>query len=321
MRSLRSLLIVAAGAGLAGSGSEATAQDRPLTAEFEEVYRVGGLNAPTWAQFCDPMFRATLPAGFDAAGNLHVLDRGASQVVVVDRRGELVRTVGRRGQGPGDFFQPLELGVWRDGRFVVLDGGHLAFQIFGPDGRFEHFVKMSRGPAMVWNSVIKVDPQGGAMIGQGTWSNPAQSALTEALTGARPEERVDDRGLERLDLRGDVITRDPVLQAWRIPREEDDKPGPEDLKKASPADLARMAEAIEVTFLEPYLHWDLLPDGTIAYSDSSAYAIKLASAAPRTGEINSLTNSLPDQSLKTLRLLKRRKPLLVPHRFRSVVAR
>ena len=37
-----------------------------------------------------------------------------------------------------------------------------------------------------------------------------------------------------------------------------------------------MAEAIEVTFLEPYLHWDLLPDGTIAYSDSSAYAIKLA---------------------------------------------
>ena len=31
-------------------------------------------------------------------------------------------------------------------------------------------------------------------------------------------------------------------------------------------------------FLEPYLHWDLLPDGTIAYSDSSAYAIKLARA-------------------------------------------
>ena len=67
-----------------------------------------------------------------------------------------------------------------------------------------------------------------------------------------------------------------MLQAWRIPQEEDDKPGPEDLKKASPADLSRMAEAIEVTFLEPYLHWDLLPDGTIAYSDSSAYAIKLA---------------------------------------------
>ena len=205
-------------AGLGASGSEAAAQDRPLDADFEEVYRVGGTNAPTWAQFSDPLFRMILPMGFDAAGNLHVLDRGASQVVVIDSRGELVRTVGRRGQGPGDFFQPVDLGVWRDGRFVVTDIAHLAFQIFGPDGRFEHFVKMSRGPAMVWNSAIKVDPQGDALIVQGTPPDPAQSALTEALTGAKPEERVDDRGLERLDLRGDVITRDPVLQAWRIPR-------------------------------------------------------------------------------------------------------
>ena len=33
---------------------------------------------------------------------------------------------------------------------------------------------------------------------------------------------------------------------------------------------------MEDRFFEPGLHWDVLPDGTIAYSDSSAYAIKLA---------------------------------------------
>ena len=73
------------------------------------------------------------------------------------------------------------------------------------------------------------------------------------------------------------MTVEPVLWAWRIPREEDEWPGPENLKNASPSDLARMASEIEGKrrFLEPELHWDILADGTIAYSDSSDYAIKL----------------------------------------------
>ena len=29
-------------------------------------------------------------------------------------------------------------------------------------------------------------------------------------------------------------------------------------------------------FFEPGFHWDVMPDGAIAYSDSSAYAVKLA---------------------------------------------
>ena len=270
-------------AGLAGSvapGAETEAQDRPLTAQLQEVYRVGGYNAPAWAQFSDPLFRGTLPAGFDAAGNLHVLDRGASQVVVIDSRGELVRTIGRQGEGPGEFMQPYTLGVWRDGRFVVLDVVQMAFQTFGPDGDFDHFAKMGTGPVPTLVTMVKVDPQGDALIAQGQQSNPLESALVEAMTGVKPDKRVDDRGLERLDLRGDVITAQPVLQAWRIPREEDEQPGPEDLKNASRADLIRMSDAMagKKRFLEPRLLWDILPDGTIAYCDSSAYAIKLASA-------------------------------------------
>lgn len=44
------LLTTAIGASLAGAGPPMQAQDRPLTADFPEVYRVGGLDAEDWAR-------------------------------------------------------------------------------------------------------------------------------------------------------------------------------------------------------------------------------------------------------------------------------
>ena len=123
--------------------NQGAAQDRPLAADFEEVYRVGGLNAPEWA-----FFRGRAPTGFDAAGNLHVLDRQFPQVVIID---------------PG------------------------------------------RVPRMEAGEEISID---------------------------------------------DV---------------------------SDPSTFARITNLIR--YFEPFMTWDVLPDGTIAYSDSTAYAIKLAGPA------------------------------------------
>ena len=114
------------------TGGEATAQDRPLAADFEEVYRVGGLAAPEWAQFT-----SSPRMGFDAAGNLYVLDTQASQVVIIDPEGGLVRSVGRKGEGPGEFKTARDIVVWRDGRFGIVDTGHGAYQLFTPHGELE----------------------------------------------------------------------------------------------------------------------------------------------------------------------------------------
>ena len=276
----RVALLLVGWVGMGAFGPDAAAQDRPLAADFAEVYRAGGLSAPAWAQFGDPLFGGVLPMDFDAAGNLHVLDPDASRVVVVDRRGELVRTVGRKGEGPGEFIRPIGLGVWRDGRFVVMDPGHQAFQIFGPDGELDGFVRTGPAPITARFLATRVDPRETAVIVQGPPPNPARSAIAATLTGKRPDERVDDRGLERLNLHGAVMTVEPVLQAWRVPRDDDGPFGYEDFKDAAPEDLARMASEIEGIrrYLEPGLLWDVLPDGTIAYSDSSAYAVKVVRA-------------------------------------------
>ena len=254
------------------------AQDRPLTADFPEVYRVGGLDAEDWAQFTRPG-----GVGFDGAGNLHVLDRAAFQLIVVDSDGELVRTVGRQGEGPGEFQRPGALVVWRDGTFVVADAGHDAFQIFGTDGRLEHFVRMSAGSSPLATDLaglaLRPGPSSGELFRQGVPDVLGQmfGALEQLLGAESRPSGVDHRGIERLELGGELVAAEPFLQAWRVSREESS----EVLTLSDLANESRAASALVGAvnsagmYFEPELHWDVLPDGTIAYSDSSAYAIKL----------------------------------------------
>lgn len=69
-------------AGLAATGS-ATAQeiinlpgeDRPLSPDFEEVYRVGSLMGADWEQFGN-----VHTVAFDGAGRLHVFDELAARI-------------------------------------------------------------------------------------------------------------------------------------------------------------------------------------------------------------------------------------------------
>lgn len=54
----------------------------------------------------------------DKKERVHVLDWGRKQVLVLDGRGGLLTTIGRSGQGPGEFMTPLALGWHRDSLWV-----------------------------------------------------------------------------------------------------------------------------------------------------------------------------------------------------------
>ena len=277
----RVVCLIGAGLGAAyATAGQVSAQDRPLAAELEQVYRVGGLNAAEWAFFED-----SAQVVFDAAGNLFVLDRAAGHVVVIDPQGRLARTVGRTGQGPGEFTMMMDLVVWRDGRAGVSDLGHAAIQIYTPEGGFERMVKMGSGQGLAAmltgaRTGLKADPLGNALIAPGPPA--ALGQMAEVIGGALgedvevPDAAVDERGLERLGLDGDVVSATPILQGWRLPREE----APE----LNVDDIEEFADGLTggIRHLEPGFHWDPLPDGGIAWSDSSAYAIKVAG---RDGEV------------------------------------
>ena len=251
----------------------AVAQDRPLTLDVTEVYRVGGVNAREWA-----FFGPALQVSFDGAGNLLVLDAFNKRVVVIGPDGELVRVVGREGEGPGEFQRIKALAVWRDGRFAVPDGGHSAIQVFSPDGELERFVRVAGEDnplsSALGHEEIRPDPLGDGLIARGV-----QGVLVEMMHFMNrrmgfPEDEtppgVDDRALETLHLSGDVVVQEPILQGWRAPRPE------LQLSATDLEDWPKVVESLAPRYFEPGFHWDVLPDGTIAYSDSSAYAIKLA---------------------------------------------
>lgn len=266
----------------AGIGYDIEGQDAPLAADFSEVYSIGGFDAPPWAEFAVPPL-----VSFDGAGRLYALDRTVGQVVVVDRDGELVRTVGRKGEGPGEFYQVIALVVWPEGHLAVADAGRNAYHIFDLDGEFERSARMGSGTDPMrgmGNARIRVrrDPVDMALIAQGNPSEiDAFTGLLGEMVGVESSDDggVSDRGLERLNLAGEVVVAEAILEGWHPPDEED-----ETQEALSPDDLADPTTMLEsmaglmlggTRWFEPQLLWDVLPDGRIVYSDSTAYDIKL----------------------------------------------
>ena len=273
-------LLAASVVALAACGSDVgsvgpSAEDRPLTADLTEVYRLGGSDAPDWAQFS-----RSGPVSFDGSGNLYILDPFAPQVVVIDPRGRLVRTIGRAGGGPGEFRFPYHLAVWRDGRLAVSDIARGAVQVFGPGGEFDRSVGTGTLPEL-----IRPDPNADALYAQGS---------------SGPGDGFDDFSIGRIDLTGDDVVSELVLRAWRAPREDPPEEASADdfLDSSGNVSAARMlmiGGALDGVFFEPTLRWDVLPDGTVAYADSSAYAIKVV--VPGGPEVDVLLRSIPPENV------------------------
>ena len=254
------LSVPAAAQGVAQQVVELPDRDDMLDADFEEVYRIGSLDGAAWETFGE-----IGGAAFDAAGNLYVLDRQASRVTVVDRSGALVREIGQPGEGPGEFRMPLGFTVLPDGRVVVADVGHRAYQLYDSDGSFERMVSMGDG------SVIRIgglapDPTGDAVISGGGGN---VIAMREGPGGGPTPPR--SRPIERISLSADQIETTTIAEGWQPPRSDE----PTTLEGGGMS--FRMSMAGPRTF-EPELLVGVLPDGGVAFSDSSGYAVKIAGA-------------------------------------------
>lgn len=107
------------------------AGDRPLTLTPTDVALIGKAEGESWE-----MFGGTVRVAFDARENLYVVDPGEARVIVFDGDGGYVRTIGRKGNGPGELMAPLAVVVLEDGRVVVNDLGRRGLQVFAADGTY-----------------------------------------------------------------------------------------------------------------------------------------------------------------------------------------
>ncbi len=71
----------------------------------------------------------------DAEGRIYVLDWGDTRIQVYDAGGVYVRTIGRKGQGPGEFDTPCYFDISADGRLFIMDGRNQRVTVFDPEGK------------------------------------------------------------------------------------------------------------------------------------------------------------------------------------------
>ena len=262
---LGSFFALAAPALLAQEVVELPAEDRILEAEFEEVYRVGSVDGDEWE-----LFRRVSAVGFGQSGDLYVMDDQGGRIVVVSEEGEFVREFGRIGDGPGEFHgntnTAVGFTVLRDGRAVVFDPGHSAFQVFGPDGEFERSVRMPGTSLYLIRTLLP--------------ARDGQNVITTSVSafgrrGPEPPFRL----VYRLVLTGDEAVQDTVIRAWRPSGDADG--------------------------FRPELVAGALPGGGLVYTDSSAYAIKVATGNGELARVltrpfrpEPVTNRIRDQEVE-----------------------
>jgi len=219
---------------------ELPGEDRVLDVDFEEVYRVGLIDGDEWQ-----VFSRVSAVGFGEAANLYVMDDQGGRIVVVGEDGAFVREFGGIGDGPGEFSASSNTAVGfaalRSGRTVVFDPGHSAFQLFGSDGEFERSVRMP-GNSMYLIRTLAPARDGLSVI----TTNVAAFGMGGPADG--PESPF--RPVYRLILTGDEAVQDTAIRAWGPPGGADG--------------------------FRPPLLAAALPDGGLVYTDSSAYAIKVA---------------------------------------------
>ena len=246
-------------------------EDRTLTADFPEVYRVGD-RGREWE-----LFSSLTSVGFDARGRLHIADLVGDElrVVVVDSTGARVSEFGRRGDGPGEFRAVKQAFALADGRTVVPDQAHFAYHIFAPDGEFERMVRFEGvGPA-----------------------HDLPAAMTPS---ANPRSY-------RSDYRGGLLSR--VTFVWQVETEADGRPADVNVVSGPHAvdrmifdgEEARTAPIVGAAASRPERDSDggslarflfaPLPGGSVVLLDSTAYALRIV--APGEGVRRVLSRPLP----------------------------
>jgi hypothetical protein len=72
----------------------------------------------------------------DARGNIYIADDSDMAIKVFNDKGQYLRTIGRKGSGPGEFVQIADLAILPDGRLLVTDFETRRTSFFSPEGQF-----------------------------------------------------------------------------------------------------------------------------------------------------------------------------------------
>ena len=132
------------------------------------------------------------------AGEIHVFDRQVPALRVYDTAGRFIRTLGRKGGGPGEYEAANGVGVHRDGRVVLWDAGKASINVYAADGTSQTSWPVPGGGGFYTSNGLFTDTAGSTYI-RTTIADPPK-------TGNAPQSRVfGTSGLVKWNREGVVV--------------------------------------------------------------------------------------------------------------------
>jgi hypothetical protein len=124
--------------------------DGKSTLTPQEAWRAGG------DEEGDVIFGVLSDVALDAQGNLYALDSQLSTISVFDRDGNFLRTIGREGEGPGEFRRASQLFVTPENKIAVAQMMPGKIVLLAPDGKpagdFHVPEAPDGGTQMIWDA-------------------------------------------------------------------------------------------------------------------------------------------------------------------------
>ena len=109
------------------------------------------------------------------AGEIYVFDRQVPALRMYDTAGKYVRTLGRKGGGPGEYQAANGVGVHGDGRVVLWDAGKASINVYTPAGETETSWPVPGGGGFHTSNAVFTDTAGNTYI-RTTIGDPPKTA-------------------------------------------------------------------------------------------------------------------------------------------------
>jgi len=129
------------------------------------------------------MFQDILHLAVDDDENIYVSDSKAAFIKVFDKSGNYLRTIGKKGQGPGEFLYPFEILVMPQGELMVNDLYQLRVHFFSLDGKY---LRQFSSSTMAMFRRPRVDSEGHIIVGHVNVGDPIEAVLKKLDSNLNP---------------------------------------------------------------------------------------------------------------------------------------
>jgi len=107
-----------------------------ITFELEEDLSIGREDDENY------MFYDFVMPGVDSEGNIFILDHGNCRIQKYDKTGNYLQTIGRKGQGPGEFEEPWGIYLDSEDKIYIYDSIRYNISFFGKNGNFKRVIRL-----------------------------------------------------------------------------------------------------------------------------------------------------------------------------------